>query len=122
MAREEGKVNDQLDPVVRLAPADGTIVECVVDTGFNPTLMLPAELIRERRSPILGTEEFRVVGERETHRAQITVISVKWLDDEIEVPAVISEAGFALIGAELMIDCVLTVDYSAAVVQINRQA
>ena len=83
--------------------------------------MLPVEFIRANNLPVIGNQEFRVVGQAEPHRADIAVAGVRWLGDDFETRVVVSEHGFALIGAELMIDCVLIVDYAVAVVSIERR-
>lgn len=121
MARETGKVNDDLEPIIRLRLANGAGIDCVVDTGFNGAVMLPASFVAANNLPITGSQEFKVVGRAEPHRAAIAFAEVYWLADKFEVQIAVSSEGFALLGAEMLIDSTLVINYVDSLVTIDKR-
>jgi clan AA aspartic protease len=120
MAQEIGQVNDDLEPLIRLQFLTGATIECLVDTGFNGGLMLPEEFVQESNLPFVGEQTFRVAGQRELYLARTALAGIVWLGDEFDIEVAVSETGFALIGAELMIDCRLEIDYTASTIVIEK--
>lgn len=120
MAQEIGVVNDDLEPLIWLEFINGATIECLVDTGFNGALMLPEEFIRANDFPLVGEQNFRVVGQKGLYVAQTALAGIIWLGDRFDIEVAISETGFALIGAELMIDCRLEIDYVASTITIEK--
>lgn len=122
MAKTIGAVNANLQAIVALEFfGDGKFqsLHCEIDTGFSGTIMLPRELVAKFRLRIDGQEYFRAVEDTE-FLAETTRISVRWLDDEFDITAIISEHGYALIGAEMLLDAVLTIDYLKQTVSIEK--
>lgn len=62
-----GTVNDALEARVRLRLIGGSSgdleIECVIDTGFDGALVLPAAIIERLGLPIVSHEIFSMVGD-----------------------------------------------------------
>jgi predicted aspartyl protease len=120
MAKELGGVNDEHEPIVTVEFVGGGKIDCIVDTGFNGTLFLPQSFIDENDFALIGNEEFKSVGQDEAHSTKLFSGAVKWLGDEFEISILMSERNFALIGAEMLIDARLEIDYAASTVVIEK--
>ena len=115
-----GKVNENLEPIITLEFVGGAEIECVVDTGFNGMLYLPRDFIESNNFDLIGEESFHSVGQAEAHLAKVFSAKVKWLSEEIEVAIIASEYGSALIGAEMMLEAKLEIDYVNSTVIIEK--
>ncbi len=121
MERVEGRVNEALEAWVNVELAGNAgILSFMVDTGFAGTLMLPIECAQILALPPKGREQFVGV-EGKPFLATVTQIDISWLGDEFTVPAVISEAGDALLGSDMLVDAVLTIDYARGTVKIEKE-
>ncbi len=118
--KETGKVNENLEPIVKLEFSNGAVIECVIDTGFNGTLFLPLDFIESNEFDLIGEETFHSVNQAEAQLAAVYSAKVKWLDEEIEVSIIAGEHGSALIGAGMMLDAKLEIDYAASTVVIEK--
>ena len=121
MAREDGRVNAQLEAWLRVRVTNGEIIECLVDTGFNGSLMLPRNdatrlnLIILGRVPIVGVGRTRLV-------ADIAELEVEWLGQVRVVEVIISDVDDSLLGTEMLDSSRLIVDYiSYATTIIDEQ-
>lgn len=99
---------------------NGAKIDCLVDTGFNGTLFLPRLFIEANDLISVGEQEFNSVAQAESHFAEVFVANVKWLGDEFEVRVIAGEYGSALIGAGMMLDAKLEINYAALTVVIER--
>ena len=118
--KEFGKVNEYLEPIVTLELANGAKIDCLVDTGFNGTLFLPRDFIEANNLVSVGEQEFNSVAQAESHFAEVFVADVKWLGSEFEVRIIAGEYGSALIGAGMMLDAKLEIDYTRLTVVIEK--
>lgn len=121
MAKATGVVNDALEAVVEvefLVDADGNLA-MEIDTGFAGTLLIPREFADKHNLPVKGQEFLRTV-EKNEFAADRTTVTIRWLGDEFAIGAIISEHGYALVGAEMLIDAVLTIDYLNKTVLIEK--
>lgn len=118
--KELGKVNENLEPIITLELKNGAKIDCLVDTGFNGTLFLPREFIEANDLVSVGEQEFNSVAQAETHFAEVFVADVKWLGDEFEVRIIAGEYGSALIGAGMMVEAKLEINYAASSVVIEK--
>ncbi len=118
--KETGKVNDFLEPIITLEFVNGSKIECVIDTGFNGTLFLPQDFVSANGFEVIAEEEFNSVAQSESHFADVVVGDIKWLGDEFEVRIIVSEHGSALLGAGMMIDAKLEIDYVNSTVTIEK--
>lgn len=92
----------------------------MIDTGFNGTLFLPRDFIEQNDFTLIGEESFHSVGQAEAHSAEVFSATVKWLGDEFEVGIIVSEHGSALLGAEMMLEARLEIDYTTSTVIIEK--
>lgn len=119
MAFVTGKVTEELEPLVLLRLVAGREVECLVDTGFTGALVLPHSLVSELGLPIFGHEDhLQMVGGAETS-ADLALAQIEWLG-EIKSVVVIVKDDF-LIGAQLLKDARLVIDYRARTLTISRE-
>lgn len=112
MAHEDGSVNAALEAWLRIRAAGGATVECLIDTGFNGSLVLPrAEAVRLGltvlgRVPIIGVGRARSI-------ADIAELEVEWLGEGRAVEVIISEGDDSLLGTGLLDGSRLVIDYNA---------
>lgn len=118
--KESGKVNENLEPIITLELSSGAKLDCLVDTGFNGTLFLPREFIEANNLVAVGEQQFNSVAQAESHFAEVFVAEINWLGDELEVRVIASEHGSALIGAGMMLDAKLEIDYTQSTVSIEK--
>jgi clan AA aspartic protease len=121
MAREDGSVNGQLEAWLRVRTTNGEIVECLVDTGFNGSLMLPrSEAVRLKltvlgRVPIIGVGRARSI-------ADIAELEVEWLGQTRAVEVIISDGDDALLGSLMLDGSRLVVDYIGYTMTVSDEA
>ena len=121
MAREDGSVNAQLEAWLRVLVTNGEIVECLVDTGFNGSLMLPrSEAVRLKltvlgRVPIIGVGRARSI-------ADIAELEVEWLGQTRAVEVIISDGDDALLGSLMLDGSRLMVDYIGYTMTVSDEA
>ena len=122
MAQETGVVNEKLEAIIALSLVNGAQLDCIIDTGFDGTIMLPRSFVDECGLPSEGSELFQSVSDEAPFIAEKVTVGVNWLGQQFDASGVVSETGFALIGTELLIDCRLMIDYvnfSVLVEKIN---
>jgi clan AA aspartic protease len=116
-----GRVNEALEARVRISLIGGQAgtmeVECVVDTGFNGALVLPASIVSQLGLPIISHEVFSMVGNEESS-ADVVLGQVDWLGEVRRVDVIVRED--QLIGTALLDGTRLIVDYIAYTVDIDR--
>lgn len=110
MAREEGSVNAQREPWLRVRTVAGKTLDCLIDTGFDGALVIPrSEATRLNltvlgRVPIIGVGRIRTV-------ADIAELEVEWLGVPRAIEVIISSADDSLLGTELLDGSRLVIDY-----------
>ena len=122
MAQETGVVNEKLEAIIALSLVNGAQLDCIIDTGFDGTIMLPRSFVDEFGLTSEGSELFQSVSDEAPFIAEKVTVGVNWLGQQFDASGVVSETGFALIGTELLIDCRLMIDYvnfSVLVEKIN---
>lgn len=121
MAREEGSLNAQREAWLRINAANGETIECLIDTGFNGSLMLPrAEAIRLSltvlgRVPIIGVGRTRSM-------VDIAELEINWLNDKRAVEVIIIDGDDSLVGTEMLDSSRLVIDYISYTVTISDEA
>lgn len=118
MAFESGVVISSGEARIIVRLADGTEIECQVDTGFNGALMLPRELTEALNLSITGQEPVGWIGETRV-MLDISRVRIKWLGSERDAEVIINEGTETLIGTELFIGTRLRIDYVAKTVFIE---
>ena len=61
MAEEKGVVNKNLEAVLQILLKNGAKIYCVLDTGFNGTLLLPRKFVEDNSMLFLGIETVELV-------------------------------------------------------------
>lgn len=130
LAKVVGSVDDLGRPVVRIEVPDRDGFLAVVDTGFNRSLLL---LVAEAQamgfviSADAETVELGTAVKASVLRARGTI---QWLGRSIHVEALVSDEPMtvsgrdtarALIGTELLANCLVLVDFVARGVEIEDQ-
>ncbi len=76
-------------------------IECLVDTGFNGSLLLPITLIKKHNLPKIGNVRY-VMADGVPSRTEMYEAEIEWLNKRIKVNVIASDTDFALIGMELL--------------------
>jgi clan AA aspartic protease len=119
MAEEKGVVNENLEAVVEVKLQNGAMIEGVLDTGFNGSLLLPRKFAGENSMLFLGLEQVELVEEISVE-IETALAEISWLGEDISIRIYISDTGDALIGTEMLIDSVLEIDYKNLMVKITK--
>lgn len=119
MAEEKGFVNENLEAVLSIQTYEGARLECVIDTGFNGFLVLPREFTEKTSMSFVGRETVLMV-EQNTIEIDIAAGEIIWLGEKISVRVLLSEAGEALIGTQMLADSKLEIDYKNSTVKITK--
>jgi clan AA aspartic protease len=118
MAREDGCLNARLEAWLQIKATNGEIVEYLIDTGFNGSLMLPRSEATRLGLAVLGRVPIIGVG-RTRSIADIAELEVEWLGARRAVEVIISDGDDALLGTEMLDGSRLVVDYIAYNVTVS---
>jgi clan AA aspartic protease len=110
---ESGNVNASLEARVLVRLVGGAGIRCLMDTGFTGALVLPRDFVTSNNLRVVARETFTTV-EEHVIEADIAVAEVEWLGETQTRRAIVSETGEAMIGTEMLIGTVLTIDYVAS--------
>lgn len=117
MAQERGSVNSAREAIVEVRLDGGPTIECIIDTGFNGTLVLPRNLADHLQLSVIGRASFGTVG-GDLMTADLAEVGITWLSTRLDVEAILVDGEDALIGTALLDGTNLTIDYIADVVTI----
>jgi predicted aspartyl protease len=129
-ARIIGSVDDLGRPVIRIdiQGRDGFLA--VVDTGFNRSLMLMATEAKAMGFELTDSEEIVELGTTIKATVVPALGNIEWLGRTVRVEALVSsepsvgshpDVARALVGTELLADCLLLVDFRRRTVEIEAQ-
>ena len=90
MAQEKGFVNENPEAVVQIRLVNEAIIEGVLDTGFNGSLLLPRKFVEENSILLVGREEVDLV-EGISAEIDTALAEIKWLGDEFSIRIFVSE-------------------------------
>ncbi len=93
---EKGIVNENLEAVLQVRLTNGATIKCVLDTGFNGSLLLPREFVEINAMLFVGREKVMMVEEISTE-IDTAIAEVNWLDEEFSIRIFISETDESLI-------------------------
>ncbi len=96
MVEEKGIVNENLEAVLQVRLTNGATIKCVLDTGFNGSLLLPREFVEINAMLFVGREKVMMVEEISTE-IDTAIAEVNWLDEEFSIRIFISETDESLI-------------------------
>ena len=119
MFQESGWINEALEPFIKIQLTNGSTINCLVDTGFSETIIVP-KAFAEANNLKPGVREFLQAAEDQIFELDTSVADIFWLGDDFSIPIFISEIGDALIGAEMLIDTILEIDYINSTVKITK--
>ncbi len=131
MAKIIGSVDDLGRPVVRIEVPDRDGFLAVVDTGFNRSLLLLATEAQAMGFTVTEDAESVELGTAVKARVLRARGVIWWLDRHIEVEVLVSDepmpvnrrdTACALVGTELLRNCLLLVDFAARGVEIEDQS
>ncbi len=118
MEYESGAVTNKSEARVFVRLADGSEIECVIDTAFDGALMLPRPLIEGLNLPMIDPIQVGWFGD-----TGMTMDAcegrIRWLGLEREVEILINDGHDALIGTLLLEGTRLTIDYVTRTVLIE---
>lgn len=118
MPQESGKVNAQREALIEVRFLGGTVPDCVIDTGFDGALVLPAPVVWRLDLPIVGRLVFELVGGAQMS-ADVALAEIEWLGQRRIVEVILSESNDALIGTEMFEGAKLIVDYANRLITIS---
>jgi clan AA aspartic protease len=118
MVSIEGRVTDELAPVVSVRLLPGREVDCLVDTGFTGELVLPANIVSKLELPVVAdTFQLQMVG-GEKSVAALAAAKIEWLGDIRTVLVIVKDD--YLLGAQLLDGCELIINYRVRRLTIIR--
>ena len=119
MFQNTGIVNEKLQAVVSVELSSGARLECLLDTGFEGTLIIPRKFAEENSLVITGRETF-LGAENINIEFDTAIADIKWLGEEFSLPVLVSESTESLLGVEMLDDSVLEIDYKNRTVKITK--
>ena len=119
MFQKMGSVNEKLQAILDVELSNGAFFECLLDTEFQGTLVVPRRFAEENLLEITGREAF-LGAENSNIEFDTAIAEIKWLGDTFSLPVLVSESIEALIGAEMFVDTVLKIDYINSTVKITK--
>jgi clan AA aspartic protease len=114
-----GNINEKLQPILSIELTNGAKFDCLLDTGFQGTLVVPRRIADENSIIITGREAF-LAAENLEIEFETAIAEIKWLGDEFALPVLVSESTEALIGVEMLIDSIVEIDYQNLTVKITK--
>lgn len=126
MASEiNGTVNERREAIlaVQFYAADGAplpVLEMLVDTGFDGSLMIPKEFADRFGLPVKGQEYYYAANDTEMKFSR-TTLKIEWLGQRFDIPALIAPNDYALIGTEMLIDAELRINYARRTVSVKTE-
>lgn len=118
MPQESGSVNALREAIVEIRFVGGDAFECVIDTGFDGALILPASVAKRLALPVIARLVFELVGGARMS-ADVALGEIEWLGKRRNVEVIISESNDALIGTEVLEGATLVVNYANRLVSIS---
>lgn len=114
-----GYFNEFSEPALQLDLFSKSL-EVLIDTGFAGGLIVPQDAATGLTLHFEGFEEFYTVTGH-TFVAPSFSVDLNWFGEQTRVPVATSaEVGEALLGAQMLRDCRLTIDYPSRSVRIER--
>ncbi len=113
-----GHFNRSDEPVVELGIGSSRL-ELLVDTGFNGSLIIPSQIANRLDLRFEGSEGFQTVT-GEGFLADTYSVEVDWFGGRIRVAVAASRhVNEAILGAHMLKDCRLMIDYGNRTVMIE---
>lgn len=97
---------------------NGRAIECTLDTGFYGWLSWPREIVEEFGLPHVGEEVVETFGGG-NQTCDLAAVEIIWLGEHVSVPVLVSQSNDRLIGASLLKDTILRINYCNGKVAIK---
>lgn len=106
----DGYFNATGEPAIQLDLGFG-LAEILIDTGFAGWLIVPAGFAIDLSESFEGFENF-LTATGQTFAAVVYFVEIDWFNERIEVPVAVSQQiTEALLGGQMLSDCLLSIDY-----------
>ena len=105
-------------PLIELS-IEGRKLNMLLDTGFNGHIMLPDPIIKELGLDQIGNTDY-LTASGDGKITKVYVGTIRFFDEEIEVPILETHADFSLAGIELFNDCRIVIERSKDIVEIRK--
>ena len=119
MFQKTGNVNEKLQATLNIELSNGANFECLLDTGFQGTIVVPRQFAEQHALEITGREAF-IGAENSSIEFDTAIAEIKWLGDIFVLPILVSESIEALIGVDMFVDTILEIDYINSTVKITK--
>ncbi|MBS3157658.1 clan AA aspartic protease [Candidatus Woesearchaeota archaeon] len=105
-------------PIIELK-IEGRKVEALLDTGFNGHILLPNSIIQELGLDQIGISDY-VTASGDNSFTKVYAGKILFLEEEIEVPILSTDADFALAGMELFDSCKIMIERKKEIVEVVK--
>lgn len=105
-------------PMIELQ-IEGKNVEMLLDTGFNGHMMLQQSLIKELNLEQIGFSDYSTAS-GENKITEVYKGKIKFLEQEIEIPILSTDAPYSLAGMELFNNCKIVIEKLKNLVEITK--
>lgn len=119
MPQELGSVNALREAIIEIRFLGGYALKCVVDTGFDGALIVPASVAQRWGLSVVARLVFELVGGARMN-ADVALGEIECLGQRRTIEVILSQGNDALIGTEMLDGAKLIVDYGNRLVTISR--
>lgn len=105
-------------PVIELS-IERRKINALLDTGFNGHIMLPHPIIRELALDPIGISDY-LTASGDDKLTKVYKGKIAFLNEEIEIPILSTDADFSLAGMELFRDCKIIIERKKDVVEVIK--
>jgi|GEM_PF-1270061 len=113
----DGYFNATGEPAIQLDLGFGQ-VEILIDTGFSGWLIVPTDFAIDLADAFEGFQSF-LTATGQTFTASVYFVEIDWFNERIEVPVAVSQQiTAALLGSQMLSDCLLSIDYYNRTVRV----
>ncbi len=118
MALEKGEVNTKLETWTSIRAVNRASIQCLLDTGFNGSLMLDRRTANELGLSVLGKVPILTVGSGRIV-TDVAEIEIEWLGRREWAEVIISDSDDHLVGTQLLRNAELLINYKTGKVTIT---
>lgn len=113
----DGYFNTTGEPAIQLDLGLG-LAEILIDTGLAGWLIVPTGFAIDLSDAFEGFQNFLTVT-GQTFEAVVYFVEIDWFKERIEVPVAVSQQiTEAILGGQMLSDCLLSIDYYDRTVKI----
>ena len=105
-------------PIIELS-VEKRKISMLLDTGFNGHIMLPNSIIKEIGLDQIGISDYSTAS-GDNKITKVYIGSVFFLNKDIEVPVLSTDADFSLAGMELFHECKIIIERNKGLVEVAK--